>query len=378
MTTGKIESKTDYPNPLDLVIERKLMLGPDTIIGKRSKVLVLEVPIPVITQASAMSDFFGGGELPIKIDGEARVALVSGLNGTSMKLTVFSVLDDGKSLTQSWRTDLGPDQEVAYISGFDKPKKKPFSPDFDKTLEHLINNSHPIDKEIMEYAEELEEIAEKANWSKDDIREIQNALMMAELHHKGQRRQSGELYITHPWETMKSLIAAGLINEPDILKAALVHDVPEDSEKMKQPEIDSKTGRAQKSYSEWYQETWDILSVTIGPVAATYAMLLSRPRPDGIIFTNEEEANLRYRMNLVSFPEVLVIKMADRLHNIRTLSSMPPENQENTIRSTVKNYLPIFELARERYPEAVDYLMFELEKALRSNAERLGIDYNLI
>ncbi len=387
MAQGSIESR--YSGIGD-AINAKISITPKVIENKNGiRAVFLEVPTKVLRTADGMSGFFDG-KLPEDLDeeAEAKLTLISGNNSKVLRLAVFAGFPpDSSARVEKFRVDFSEtDPEVTFTHDFTNTRK-PYSSEFDATVRQLIDGSHPADRDIMELQTELENYVKENNWSEKDIREIQNSLMIAELHHrvKGpdgkmrpQRRESGELYISHPWAVFQELTKAG-IKDPDVLKASLVHDAPEDSPTMRQPGIDPETGIApKKSYMEWKQETWDILAPLIGPVAATYAMALARPKPDGTTLFSKEQANVLYRLNLTKFHQALLIKMADRLHNIRTLDSMPPEKQKATIISTIDNYVPIFEFARQSYPEAVDYLMNELFKALRVAGMNNGVDVDLL
>lgn len=353
--------------------------------GNGTNAVFLEVPKSTLIKAGEASAFFQG-QLPLDIDEEpeAKLTLISGKSSRVVKLAVFAGLPDNPRV-ETFRLDLDDEPQITEGRDF-KNFRRPYSHEFDASILRIIDGSHPVNLDILQLQNALHNYVTENNWSEEDVRGIQNALMIAELHHrvKGpdgkmrpQKRESGERYISHPWGAMWELIDAGITN-PDILKATLVHDVPEDSFTMRQPEIDPQTEIAPKSYSDWNVETWDILTPLIGSTAATYAVLLARPKPDGIKIFSKEQANQFYRMNLTQFPEVLLIKMADRLHNIRTLGSMPPEKQRATIISTIDNYVPIFEFARQSYPEAVDYLMNELMNALRIAGANNNIDVDML
>lgn len=368
-------------------IDAKISTAPSRIENKNGRNAVfLQVPMEILIKADGMSEFFDG-KLPVDVDTgiEANLTLLGGDNSRSLRLAVFAGSPHSPRV-DTFRLDLADvDPQITYDHDFTS-FRRPYSSDFDVTVRQLIDGSHPADRDIMELQTMLEDYVKENNWSEKDIREIQNSLMVAELHHrvKGpdgnirpQRRESGELYISHPWAVFQELITAG-ITDPDVLKAALVHDAPEDSPTMQQPEIDPETGVAPKSYVEWRQETWNILAPMIGPIAATYTMSLARPKPDGISLFSKEQANALYRLNLTKYHQTLLIKIPDRLHNVRTLDSMPPEKQRATIISTIDNYVPIFEFARQSYPEAVDYLMNELMNALRVAGMNNGVDIDLL
>ena len=164
--------------------------------------------------------------------------------------------------------------------------------------------------------------------------------------------------------------------DPDVIIAAWLHDVPEDSLELQQPKIDPNTKKAPKRYSVWARETERWLSRQVGARAARLTMLMTRPQPDGIEIKNPDDAEKLYHSNLEKDAQAILIKMPDRLHNIRTLEIMPPENQIATLISTLKDYSPIFATLAKKYPKAYKYYKTEEEKALRPIAEKFGIDYD--
>jgi GTP pyrophosphokinase len=151
-----------------------------------------------------------------------------------------------------------------------------------------------------------------------DVQQIEQAYEVARAAHAGQYRQSGEPYITHPLAVAKILAEWHL--DPQALMAALLHDVVEDTPTTKS-EIAKKFGKA-------VAELVDGVS-----------------KIDRIEFATLQHAQAEnFRKMLLAMARdvrVILIKLADRLHNMRTLEAVAPEKQERIARETLDIYAPI-------------------------------------
>ncbi|MBN2530948.1 MAG: bifunctional (p)ppGpp synthetase/guanosine-3',5'-bis(diphosphate) 3'-pyrophosphohydrolase [Deltaproteobacteria bacterium] len=136
--------------------------------------------------------------------------------------------------------------------------------------------------------------------------------------HKGQKRRSGEPYIVHPMSVAKIAADMGLC-EPSIC-AALLHDVVEDTDTTKE-EIREKFGK-------------DVALLVDGLT-----------KLDNVHFVHKEERQAEsFRKMLIATVDdirILLIKLADRLHNMSTLAALPPEKQERISQETRDIYAPL-------------------------------------
>lgn len=152
----------------------------------------------------------------------------------------------------------------------------------------------------------------------EDITQIWAAYRFSDAAHKGQRRKSGEPYITHPVSV--ACILAELHMDVPTLTAALLHDVVEDTGVTKQ-EIGDKFGKQ-------VAELVDGLS-----------------KLDKIEFQSATQAQAEnFRKMLLAMSQdvrVILVKLADRLHNMSTLDVMSPEKQRSVARETLEIYAPI-------------------------------------
>src|SRR5215831_12068874 len=151
-----------------------------------------------------------------------------------------------------------------------------------------------------------------------DIEQIEQAYGVARAAHSGQYRHSGEPYITHPLAVAKILAEWHL--DAQALMAALLHDVVEDT-----PTTKSEIA---KTFGKPVAELVDGVS-----------------KIDRIEFATLQHAQAEnFRKMLLAMARdvrVILIKLADRLHNMRTLEAVPPEKQERIARETLDIYAPI-------------------------------------
>ena len=152
----------------------------------------------------------------------------------------------------------------------------------------------------------------------DDIAHVQSAFEVAKAAHTGQFRSSGEPYITHPIAVAKILAEWHL--DPPAIMAALLHDAIED------------TGTTKRDITK-----------TFGKRVADLVDGVSKI--DRIEFQTLQHAQAEnFRKMLLAMARdvrVILIKLADRLHNMRTLDSVPKEKQKRVASETLEIYAPI-------------------------------------
>ena len=151
-----------------------------------------------------------------------------------------------------------------------------------------------------------------------DIEKIQRAYECAARFHDGQFRQSGEPYIAHPVSV--ALILVGLGMDTDCLCAALLHDVVEDT--------DATLEGIRKQFGH------DVALMVDGVTKLGQIPLT----------TKEEQQSENVRKMLLAMSEdirVIIIKLADRLHNMRTLSFKSERKQREISLETMEIYAPI-------------------------------------
>lgn len=174
-------------------------------------------------------------------------------------------------------------------------------------------------KEKKQYT--IEDLLEKVGTyiqDKQDLKEIDEVYQYAYKKHSGQLRKSGEEYIIHPLNV--AIILTGIYADKPTLKAALLHDVVEDCDVTLQ-EIEENFGK-------------EVASLVNGVTK------LSR-----INFSTENDYLVEYyKKIIVGMSEdvrVIIIKLADRLHNMRTLWALPEAKQKEKAKETLEILAPI-------------------------------------
>ena len=160
----------------------------------------------------------------------------------------------------------------------------------------------------------------------DDITLIEKAYNQAHEAHEGQLRKSGEPYIIHP--LCVGIILADLEMDKETIAAGLLHDVVEDTICTKE-EIEESFGS-------------DVALLVDGVTKLTALQLTSDTGNKTPEQADMQAQNLR-KMFLAMAKDirVILIKLADRLHNMRTLAHMPPEKQQRIAQETLDIYSPI-------------------------------------
>jgi GTP pyrophosphokinase len=151
-----------------------------------------------------------------------------------------------------------------------------------------------------------------------DLELIEHAYHFADWAHSGQTRLSGEPYITHPWNV--ALIVADMGLDDPSIAAALLHDVVEDTE-VEMATITQEFGKE---------------------VARLVEGVTKLRRLQFHTFRQEQVENLRkVLVAMAQDVRVILIKLADRLHNLRTLDPLPEEKRKATALETLQIYAPI-------------------------------------
>jgi GTP diphosphokinase / guanosine-3',5'-bis(diphosphate) 3'-diphosphatase len=161
-----------------------------------------------------------------------------------------------------------------------------------------------------------------------DLRKIRYAYYLAEKAHAGQTRDSGEPYVTHPLAVAG--ILADLRMDDDTLVAALLHDVIEDSPAISPEEI-------VRSFGE------DVLHLVEGVTKLKFTAVAELTARQRAAAETARAAESLRKMLLAMAKDfrVMVIKLADRLHNMQTLDSLPPEKRSRIANETLDVYAPL-------------------------------------
>jgi RelA/SpoT family (p)ppGpp synthetase len=150
------------------------------------------------------------------------------------------------------------------------------------------------------------------------VRKVLKAYEFANRSHEGQERQSGDPYITHPIAVAH--ILADMHMDHESLMAALLHDVIEDTP-------------ATKSQLSW----------RFGKTVSTMVDAVSKLTEIEFSSKAEQQAESFQKMTLAMARDIriVLVKLADRLHNMRTLGVLAPEKRRRIARETLEIYAPI-------------------------------------
>jgi GTP pyrophosphokinase len=168
--------------------------------------------------------------------------------------------------------------------------------------------------------QELQEVCRKANTCRreDDWELIKRAFFLAKEAHKGVRRRSGEPYIIHPLEVAIIVVREIGLGKKSVV-SALLHDVVEDTE-----------------------YTVDDIARMFTPKIAS--MVDGLTKMAGVFNTDTSEQAEYFRKVLLTLSDdvrVIIIKIADRLHNMRTLGAMPHNKQIKITSETIYLFVPL-------------------------------------
>ncbi len=161
--------------------------------------------------------------------------------------------------------------------------------------------------------------------SRDDLDNIEKAYRFADEHHRGQKRLSGEAFVNHPLNV--AYILSEYQTDPTTIIAGLLHDCIEDTPAT-YADIESRFGE-------------EVALLTEGVTK------LGQYKFKGVDDLEEEKHLLQaknYQKMLIAMSKdirVLIIKLADRLHNLRTLESLPEHKQKRIAKETLDIFAPL-------------------------------------
>ncbi|MFK8053968.1 MAG: bifunctional (p)ppGpp synthetase/guanosine-3',5'-bis(diphosphate) 3'-pyrophosphohydrolase [Woeseiaceae bacterium] len=158
----------------------------------------------------------------------------------------------------------------------------------------------------------------KAYMPSEQIQEVMRAYEFGAAAHHGQKRKSGAPYISHP--VAVATILADMRMDHETIAAAILHDVIEDTSAVGE-ELEEKFGKA-------------VLTLVDGVTKLDQVQFKSRAEAQASSFR-------KMLLAMIEDIRVILVKLADRLHNMRTLDSMPVEKQRRIARETLEIYAPI-------------------------------------
>lgn len=187
-----------------------------------------------------------------------------------------------------------------------------------------------------------------------DLDKVKRAFEVAASAHEGQRRKSGEPYFVHPVRVAQSIAHLGL--DADAVAAGLLHDAVEDTE-LSVYEVTEGFGR-------------DVGSIVDGVTKLGKIPYLSRQE-------NQAESFRKMLVAMSRDIRVLLVKLCDRLDNMRTLEHMPGDKRERISRETMEIYAPLAHrlglegLRRELQDHSFRYIEPHAQAAIRKQIDDL-------
>jgi len=176
-----------------------------------------------------------------------------------------------------------------------------------------------------------------------DIEKIDYAYDMAKYGHRNQFREGGERYFEHARSTAIILIDELGITDVEMIIAALLHDILEDS----------------------FLLTCERIKITFGERTAVLVSGVTKPKKGDSRFPSNVERHLFYDNQVKnSCIGTKLIKLADRLQNLRTLAACSLEKQKRKIQETKNVYFPLLADIEKEYPEKAKYLLTQMNIAI--------------
>ncbi len=158
--------------------------------------------------------------------------------------------------------------------------------------------------------------------TEDDKKLIRSAFEVAMDGHKDQRRKSGEAYIFHPLAVAK-IVAQEIGLDGTSIAAALLHDVVEDSPDYEIEDIEERFGK------------------TVATIVDGLTKISSLSKEKDMDVSLQAENFRKMLLTLNDDVRVIIIKIADRLHNMQTMDAMRPDKQEKIASETLYIYAPL-------------------------------------
>lgn len=206
-------------------------------------------------------------------------------------------------------------------------------------------------------------------YEENEIFELEHAIEVASKAHKGQKRKSGEPYIVHPLAVAGTLVEWGM--DADTLIAGVLHDTVEDTD-ITLEQVESLFGK-------------DVALLVDGVTKISQARAGMQDLAEYLPQTKDNLSKLLIAVG--QDVRVIIIKLADRLHNMQTLQHMPREKQIKIARESLEVFAPMADrlgMGRVRmqieelafsYLEPVEFKKLEnlMKKRLGKSTRKLGI-----
>ena len=190
-----------------------------------------------------------------------------------------------------------------------------------------------------------------------NMRRIEKAYLLANKVHKGQKRRSGDPFIVHPLEVASIIHRIG--GSENMICAALLHDVIEDTRG------EEKENMCDKIYNEFGIDIFFLVQA----LSKDIRIENNGDRQEEYIDRMEEAFHID--------SSIFLLKMADLLHNIATLSELPKERQRKWIHELKTKYMPLlqnnFHKISFHYHDMYLHLINEIESVIEKYEKKLSL-----
>lgn len=183
-----------------------------------------------------------------------------------------------------------------------------------------------------------------------DLDKLNFAYDLAKYGHRNQKRESGERYFEHLRAVALIIVDELEILDVEIIIASLLHDMIEDNFLLNPAR----------------------LKMIFGERVMRLVTALTKPELESSSISRKTRDELYHEQIIAGGAEAIVIKLADRLHNLRTLDACGIEKQKRKLAETKTYYLPLIDLIAQSYPEVTVQLQEELSTAISNLETKLG------
>lgn len=173
--------------------------------------------------------------------------------------------------------------------------------------------------------------------------------------HKQQFRDSGERYFEHPRQGCLIILDELGIYDADLIISFLLHDTGEDT-----PEW----GNIKVSYDTFVKKARYRIRKNFSERVFDNFIRLTKPAVDGVRFKDKKEVYDFYLAELQKSSEAVLLKMVDRLHNLRSLKGNKPEKIAAQIKETEEMYLPMFSAVTGEWEEHAKIMVSKIKVEL--------------
>jgi len=203
----------------------------------------------------------------------------------------------------------------------------------------------------------------EGKFSKDEIEDVDFAYDLAKEAHRTARRDEGMRYFEHPRNGCLIMTDELKLCDKDLIISFLLHDVGEDTPMF---------GNITESYDKFREKAELRISKLFGKKVADTVIRLTKPSVDNIRFHSYDEVYNFYLDELKKSEDATLLKMIDRLHNLRSLSGGKLEKIKRQIDETESKLLPIFDSVKGKRRKYADVIISKIKDQLEELKSKLS------